>query len=100
MEVQQGDLFPERERRSYERWPNMRASLAAVSLPPPVRWKRMLLGRFRELYIVSPDASPQSSPEASQSVSPQDTFPREGPDAGAGETQGGADAVAVAPRDG
>jgi len=99
MEVQQGDLFPERERRSYERWPNMRASLAAVSLPPPVRWKRMLLGRFRELYIVSPDASPQSSPEASQNVSPQDTFRRAETDASVAEAHGGADAVVVAPRD-
>jgi hypothetical protein len=103
MEVQQGDLFPERERASYERWPSMRASLAAVSLPRPVRWKRMLLGRFRDMYIISPDGSPQSSPEASQNVSPQDTFRRGGTEASEGtaegEAQAGSEAVAVARQD-
>jgi hypothetical protein len=97
MEVQQGDLFPERDRPSCEAWPNMRASLSAVRLPRAVAWKRLLLGRFRDMYIVSPDASPQSSPEASQNVSPQDTFGRDMHNAER-ETHGGPEDAAVAVR--
>jgi len=97
MEVQQGDLFPERDRPSFEAWPNMRASLSAVRLPRAVAWKRLLLGRFRDMYIVSPDASPQSSPEASQNVSPQDTFGRDMAGVEA-ETHGGSEGAAVAAR--
>jgi hypothetical protein len=96
MEVHQGDLFPERDRPSCESWPNMRASLSSVRLPRSVSWKRLLLGRFREMYIVSPDASPQSSPEASQSVSPQDTFGRDVGGAEGRATHGGSDGAAVA----
>jgi hypothetical protein len=77
VEVHQGDLFPEPERKKYKDWPNMHASLAAIRLPPAVHWKRML-GRFREMYIVSPDSSPatspEDSPESSKHVSPNCTF--------------------------
>ena len=32
------------------------------------------MGQFRNLYIVSPDNSPNSSPENSQQISPNSTF--------------------------
>jgi len=73
VEVHQQDLFPDRDRSRFAHMPTMKLSLASVNLPRPVYWKR-LLGQYRDLYIVSPESSPNSSPESSQQISPNSTF--------------------------
>ncbi|KAF1983567.1 hypothetical protein K402DRAFT_448145 [Aulographum hederae CBS 113979] len=80
IEVKQEDLYNEPERSIYNQqgYPNMKNSLASIGLPSPVYWKRLLFNQFQDLYIVSPESSPNSSPESSQHVSPSNTFPREG----------------------
>jgi hypothetical protein len=73
VEVHQQDLFPDRDRSRFAHMPTMKLSLASVNLPRPVYWKR-LLGQYRDLYIVSPESSPNNSPESSQQISPNSTF--------------------------
>ncbi len=79
VEVRNEDLYNEPERSEYQKYPNIKSSLANIGLPSMVYWKRLLLGQFPDLYIVSPETtptnSPSSSPESSQHVSPQHTFP-------------------------
>jgi len=65
IEVHHGDLFPADQRTRFAHKPSMKLSLSAIQLPRSVYWKR-LLGQFRDLYIVSPEGSPSSSPENSQ----------------------------------
>jgi len=65
IEVHHGDLFPEDQRTRFAHMPNMKLSLSAIQLPRSVYWKR-LLGQFRDLYIVSPEGSPTTSPDNSQ----------------------------------
>jgi hypothetical protein len=52
----------------------MRLTLALITLPPTVFFKR-LLGKYKELYIVTPDSSSENSPETSQRISPNSTLP-------------------------
>jgi hypothetical protein len=78
VEVHHGDLFPEPERARLAHLPNMKLSLSAINLPRSVYWKRMV-GQFKELYIVSPEGSPNTSPENSQFASSRHpTFKSEG----------------------
>jgi hypothetical protein len=78
VEVQHGDLFPEPLRSRLAHLPNMKLSLSAITLPRSVYWKR-ILGQYKELYIVSPESSPSTSPENSQFAdSRHPTFRSEG----------------------
>jgi len=78
IEVKTEDLYNEPERSAYQKYPNSKNSLASVGLPRAVYWKRLLLNQFQDLYIVSPDSSPNSSlngsPESSHHCSPSHTF--------------------------
>ncbi|KAJ9659011.1 hypothetical protein H2201_007533 [Coniosporium apollinis] len=74
IEVKTEDLYNEPERSAYQKFPNSKNSLASVGLPRAVYWKRLLLNQFQDLYIVSPESSPNSSPESSQNCSPSHTF--------------------------
>lgn len=65
LEVQTRDLFNEPERTQYAHYPNSKCSLASVGLPRGVYWRRLLLGHFEDLYILSPDSSPNSSTQNS-----------------------------------
>ncbi|OCK84478.1 hypothetical protein K432DRAFT_389463 [Lepidopterella palustris CBS 459.81] len=81
VEVKTEDLFPEEDRKKYSKYPTLKASLANVGLPSSAYWKRLFFNSFPELYIVSRSISPSplsstnNSPESSQHVSPQSTFP-------------------------
>jgi hypothetical protein len=53
--------------------PSMNLSLASINLGRLGHIKR-LFGLQKHLYIVSPESSPNTSPEHSQNVSPNATF--------------------------
>lgn len=76
--VQTKDLWNSQERAKWSDLPNASSSVASVGLPRQVYWRRMMMGHFQTLYVVSPDHSPASSqnstPENSQHVSPANTF--------------------------
>ncbi|KAF2403223.1 hypothetical protein EJ06DRAFT_323113 [Trichodelitschia bisporula] len=72
--VQQGDLYPEKERDKYAEYPSYKMSLACITLPRLVYWKRLVFNQYKDLYIVSPESSPESSPQNSAHNSPQSTF--------------------------
>lgn len=65
----------------YAEKPTLKVSVANVGLPRLAKWKRMILGSYEDLYIISrsptqsPNSSKNSSPENSQHVSPATTFP-------------------------
>jgi hypothetical protein len=79
IEVRHGDLYPEPQRELFKEFPNMKLSLSSIRLPRSVYWKR-ILGQFKNLYIISPESSPNSSPENSQwgPNSRQPTFKSDG----------------------
>ncbi|KAF2670778.1 hypothetical protein BT63DRAFT_423073 [Microthyrium microscopicum] len=71
--IRQRDLIPADERASISDKPSMNLSLASINLGRLGHLKRMV-GLQRELYVVSPESSPNSSPDNSQHVSPNSTF--------------------------
>jgi hypothetical protein len=73
VELQQRDLFPPEDRESLKQWPTMKLNLANITLPRSFQFKRML-NLYKDLYVVSPERSPTSSPESSQQISPNSTF--------------------------
>jgi hypothetical protein len=76
--------MPEEQKR-YSSKPTLKLSLANVGLPSTAYWKRLLFNRFQDLYIVSrshtpsPESSANNSPESSQHVTPNTTFPVDTP---------------------
>jgi hypothetical protein len=75
------DLMMPEERVRYADKPTLKVSVANVGLPTGAKWKRIILGSYEDLYIVSrspsqsPNSSNNTSPESSQHVSPSTTFP-------------------------
>jgi len=67
VQIHQEDLYPAscKERDEYVELPNAKNNLASVILPRLAYYGRLLMGRYKNLYIVSP-SSPNSSPESSQ----------------------------------
>jgi len=51
------DFLNEPERSKYANLPNARCSIASIKLPFEVYWRRLLLKRFLEQYILSFDTS-------------------------------------------
>lgn len=88
LQIHQEDLYPEscKEREEYVELPNAKNNLASIILPRLAYYGRLLMGRYKNLYIVSP-SSPNSSPESSQYSSTgnsrQQTFHHEHATAGA-----------------
>jgi hypothetical protein len=74
IDVRTEDLYNEPQRSEYAKYPNMKSCLASIGIPRDVYWKRLLLGQYKELYIVSPESSPESSPANSQQTTPSNTF--------------------------
>jgi len=71
LQIHQEDLYPEqlREREEYVELPNAKNNLASILIPRLVYWGRLLGGKYKNLYIVSPSSpsnSPNNSPENSQ----------------------------------
>lgn len=85
LEVRTEDLLMPEDLKRYSSKPTLKSSLANVGLPSSAYWKRLLFNAFPDLYIVSrshtptPDSSPNHSPESSQHVSPNTTFPVDTP---------------------
>jgi hypothetical protein len=81
MDILGEDLMLPEEREMYAEKPTLKVSVANVGLPRLARWKRMILGSYEDLYIISrsptqsPNSSKTNSPESSQHVSPATTFP-------------------------
>lgn len=77
LEVKRHDLYLPYERDEYSKLPNYDSSLASIRLPPNVYWGRLLMGSYGDLFIVSPETSPDNSEAGSQnspsSASSQDT---------------------------
>ncbi|KAB8345981.1 hypothetical protein FH972_023033 [Carpinus fangiana] len=61
VEVQTRDLFSDREKTLYKDYPNQGNALASCAIPRNVFWRRLLLGEFKDMYILSPDSSPDVS---------------------------------------
>ncbi|QDS71576.1 hypothetical protein FKW77_005998 [Venturia effusa] len=74
VEVHHGDLFPESQRDLVRDKPNFKSSVASIMLPFTVRIRRMLFNQHKDLYIVSPDTSPNSSPATSKHPTPSQTW--------------------------
>ncbi|TID22426.1 hypothetical protein E2P81_ATG11532 [Venturia nashicola] len=69
VEVHHGDLFPESQRDLIKDKPNFKSSVASVMLPFTVRMRRILFNQHKDLYIVSSETSPNSSPTTSDTSS-------------------------------
>lgn len=76
--IQTRDLWTTEEKTRYAKLPNAELSVASVGLSRSVYWRRMIMGHFQSLYVVSPDHSPASSenpsPDNSQHSTPASTF--------------------------
>lgn len=55
------DLYLPDEKDKYANFPNYDSSLASIKMPSLAYWSRMFWGNYDELYIVSPESSPESS---------------------------------------
>lgn len=74
VDVRHGDLYPEKERCKVIDKPNYKSNVASIGLPFGVRMKRLLFDQYKDLYIVSPDSSPENSPENSAHTTPSNTW--------------------------
>ena len=61
LEVKRHNLYTLDEQQAYKDLPNYNTSLAAIRIPSNVFWGRMLRGTYSELFIVSPETSPEGS---------------------------------------
>jgi len=77
IDIRHRDLVPEDVRKKMEDKPTMNLSLASINLGRIGHIKR-LFGFQKDLYVVSPESSPNTSPEQSQNISPNSTFSPEG----------------------
>ncbi|GAB7356967.1 hypothetical protein MBLNU459_g7807t1 [Dothideomycetes sp. NU459] len=66
IEVKRHDLYLPYEREEYSKYPNYDSSLASIRLPPNVYWGRLIMGSYENLFIVSPETSPDNSEAGSQ----------------------------------
>jgi len=95
VDVKRHDLYMPEEKVSYEKFPNYDSSLASIKIPSIPYWSRMFLGRYPELYIVSPESSPSSSMTggSTRNVSPTSTFAHESPTSVQGGAEAGGDGL-------
>ncbi|KAF2720028.1 hypothetical protein K431DRAFT_286182 [Polychaeton citri CBS 116435] len=61
LDVKRHDLYLADEKEAYRQTPNYNSSLASVKMPMLAYWSRILFGSYDDLYIVSPESSPNSS---------------------------------------
>lgn len=55
------DLFLPEEKENYYDLPNYESSVASIKLPSHAYWSKVLFGRYSQLFIVSPETSPNCS---------------------------------------
>nr|POE93383.1 hypothetical protein CFP56_19395 [Quercus suber] len=73
LEVKRHDLFLPSEKSEFEAYPNFHSSLASIKIPTAAYWSRLFLGNYQELYIVSPETSPNGSLADPDSRNPSPT---------------------------
>lgn len=73
VDVKRHDLFLPEEVDMYRDLPNFDSSLASIKIPSQAYWSRLFLGNYDNLYIVSPESSPNSSVADSDSQRPSPT---------------------------
>ncbi len=73
------DLYLSDEKELYANFPNYDSNLASIKVPSLAYWSRMILGNYKELFIISPETSPASSQadEDSRRTSPTGSWARE-----------------------
>ena len=86
LNIQVKDLLNEPDRSIHADRPNQTSNIANVGLPRGIWWRRLLLGQFAELYIVSPESSSSvgsgstralgDSLESSEHTSPEEDIGR------------------------
>lgn len=76
VDVKRHDLYLPAEHDLYRKYPNYDSSLASIKVPLLAYLSRMVFGNYDELYIVSPETTPESSlaDEDSRRVSPASTW--------------------------
>lgn len=76
VDVKRHDLYLPEEKERYANYPNYDSNLASIKVPSLAYWNRLFLGKYQELYIVSPESSPNSSQadEDSRQTSPTNTW--------------------------
>lgn len=76
LDIKRHDLYLPDEKELYSEFPNYDSSLASIKVPSLAYWSRFFLGNYDELYIVSPETSPNSSvaDEESRRASPTGTW--------------------------
>lgn len=89
VEIKRHDLYLPEEKELYADFPNYDSSLASIKVPTLAYWSRMFLGGYDELYIVSPESSPNSSiaDEDSRRTSPTSTWGQDSEDTRLGAVQ-------------
>ncbi|KAK4548797.1 hypothetical protein LTR36_008570 [Oleoguttula mirabilis] len=73
VDIKRHDLYLPDEKELYSEFPNYDSSLASIKVPTLVYWSRLFLGNYDELYIVSPESSPNSSVVGEESRRPSPT---------------------------
>ena len=68
--IKRHDLYLPDERERYADFPNYNSDLASIKIPSLAYWLRLVMGRYQDLYIVSPETSPAGS----QTESPTTTW--------------------------
>ena len=80
IDVKRHDLYLPDEKQRYEKYPNYHSNLASIKVPSLAYWCRAFFGSYQDLYIVSPETSPNSSQvdEDSRQTSPTNTWSNDG----------------------
>jgi hypothetical protein len=76
LDVKRHDLYLPDEKQQYAKLPNFNSNLASIKVPSLAYWFRLFLGGYSDLYIVSPESSPNSSvaDDDSRRTSPTSTW--------------------------
>ncbi|EMC95614.1 hypothetical protein BAUCODRAFT_56594, partial [Baudoinia panamericana UAMH 10762] len=76
VDVKRHDLYLPQEKDEYSRFPNYDASLASIRVPFMAYLSRLAFGAYDELFIISPENSPNASLADSESkrISPSSTM--------------------------
>jgi hypothetical protein len=61
VEIKTRDLFSGPEQQLYKDLPNQSNALASCPIPRRVFWRRLFLGDFKDMYVLSPDSSRETS---------------------------------------
>ena len=86
VELKRCHLFLPEEKDEFRDYPNFDSPLASINLPRSMFWTRALFGTYDELYIISPETSPEgsvASSDESRKISRSSTFTSLDADTGA-----------------